>query len=36
MAVDAMDACRCALVFETAQLFHMASISRKVAAAAGQ
>ena len=36
MAMDAVDACRCALVFETAQLLDIAKVSRNEAAPAGQ
>ena len=35
MPVDAVDACRCALVFEAAQLLHIASVGRNEAAPAG-
>ena len=36
MPVDAVDACRCALMFETAELVDIATISRNETAPAGQ
>ena len=36
MPVDAVDACRCALMFETAELVDIATVSRDEAAPAGQ
>ena len=36
MTVDAVDACRCALMFETEELVDIATVSRNEAAPAGQ